>query len=81
MAMEASLRLSSDYHHLPGAFVREILAMPESGATFSHKMVEITQFFDGLHLLIQEMNLNEVTQWGVLNFQSLSINRIYTFIH
>ena len=36
-------------------------AMPESGATFLHKMVEITQFFDGLHLLIQEMNLDEVT--------------------
>lgn len=43
-------------------------AMPESGATFLHKMVEITQFFDGLHLLIQEMNLDEVTQIGGVEF-------------
>lgn len=31
MAMEANLRLSSDYHHLPGVFVREILCHARIG--------------------------------------------------
>lgn len=33
-----------------------------------HKMVEITQFFDGLYLLIQIMSLDEVTQMGGVEF-------------
>lgn len=83
MAMEASLRLSSGYHHLPGVFVTEILCHARIGG---HRLAqdgyEVTQFFDGLHLLIQVMSLDEVKQMGaVLNFQSHSINRIYTLMH
>lgn len=42
--------------------------MPESGATILHNLVEITQFFDGLHLLIQVMSLDEVSQMGGVEF-------------
>ena len=50
-----------------GVLVKEVLCHARSrGPHLAQVGYVVTQFFDGFHLLIQVMSLNEITQMGII---------------